>query len=56
MQNQQPPAGVEPKDKKGPGAQKNQGGGKSGPSGLAGGGDIGANAPGRTGGNGRQDG
>jgi hypothetical protein len=56
MQTQKPPAGVEPKDKTGPGYPKDQGAAKSGPGGLAGGADVGANAPGRTGENGRQDG
>ena len=50
-----PPSGVEPNDKKPSGAQKNQGAGQSGPGGLAGGVDVGANAPGRTDHGGKQD-
>jgi hypothetical protein len=56
MQSQpNPPSGVEPAGKKGPGAQKNQGAGQSGPGGLSGGVDVGANAPGRTDRGGKQD-
>jgi hypothetical protein len=58
MQSQPtPPSGVEPKGPShGVAGKKTPSPGKSGPGGLSGGVDIGANAPGRTDNNGRQDG
>ena len=52
-----PPSGVEPKAaaKSGPKPANQKGGGDPAPGGLSSGVDVGANAPGRTGGAGRQD-